>query len=66
VVQNRGHASAIIEVIKRYNECIPATPKQRSFLRYLGYRGESVMLSKAGASQLIGQLKEKLEASTYA
>jgi hypothetical protein len=59
VVQNRGHASAIIEVIKRYNGCIPATLKQLSFLRYLGYQGETSKLSKSTASCLIGQLKRK-------
>jgi superfamily II DNA or RNA helicase len=59
VVQDRGHASAIIDVIKRHNERIPATPKQLGFLRYLGYQGETSKLSKSAASRLIGQLKRK-------
>ena len=61
VVQDRGQASAIIEVIKRYNENIPATFKQLGFLHYLGYRGESSTLSKPAASGLIAQLKARLE-----
>ena len=65
VVQDRGHASAIIDVIKHHNQNIPATPRQLSFLRYLGYRGETVTLSKAAASQLIGQLKQRPVAAIY-
>jgi type I site-specific restriction endonuclease len=61
VVQNRGHASAIIEVIRRYNECVPATPKQKNFLRYLGWRGQLTTLSKPAANRLIAELKQKLE-----
>ena len=65
-VQDRGQASAIIDTIFRYNESIPATPKQLSFLRYLGYRGEITALSKPAASRLVAQLKQKLQTGTYA
>jgi len=62
-VQDRGHASAIIDTIVRYHESLPATPKQLGFLRYLGYRGETATLSKPAASRLIGELKTKLQAA---
>jgi superfamily II DNA or RNA helicase len=65
VVQNRGHASAIIEVILRYNESVPATLRQLNFLRCLGYRGETANLSKSAASRLIGQLKIQLETASH-
>jgi superfamily II DNA or RNA helicase len=60
-VQDRGHASAIIDTIVRYNESLPATPKQIGYLHYLGYRGETSTLSKPAASRLIAELKTKLE-----
>jgi superfamily II DNA or RNA helicase len=63
-VQDRGHASAIIDTIIRYQQSLPATPKQLGFLRYLGYRGETTTLSKPAASRLIGELKTKLEAAS--
>jgi superfamily II DNA or RNA helicase len=65
VVQNRGHAFAIIDVIKRYNESIPATAKQLNYLYYLGYRGETAGFSKAGASRLIAQLKAQVGVAGY-
>jgi hypothetical protein len=60
-VQDRGHATAIIDTIFRYNESLPATPKQLGYLHYLGYRGETATLSKPAASRLINELKTKLE-----
>jgi superfamily II DNA or RNA helicase len=63
-VQDRGHASAIIDTIVRYHQSLPATPKQQSFLRHLGYRGETEKLSKPAASRLIGELKTKLETAS--
>jgi superfamily II DNA or RNA helicase len=62
-VQDRGHASAIIDTIIRYNEKIPATPKQLRYLHCLGYRGDVSALSKPAASRLINQLKERVEAA---
>jgi hypothetical protein len=63
-VQDRGHASAIINTIIRYNESLPATPKQLNYLHYLGYRGETGSLSKPAASRLIAGLKSKLETAS--
>ena len=63
VVQNRGHASTIIDTIFRYNESLPASPKQLNYLRFLGYHGETNGLSKPAASRLIAELKGKLEAA---
>jgi len=63
-VQNRGHAAAIIDTIFRYQQSLPATPKQLGFLRYLGYRGDTSTLSKPAASRLIAELKTKLEAAS--
>jgi superfamily II DNA or RNA helicase len=57
-VRDRGHASAIIETVLRYNESVPATPKQLSYLRYLRYRGDTGKLSKSAAGRLIGQIKD--------
>jgi superfamily II DNA or RNA helicase len=62
-VRDRGHASAIIDTIVRYNESRPATAKQLGFLYYLGYRGDTSGLSKPAASRLIAELKSKLEAA---
>lgn len=64
IVQDRGHASAIIDIIRRYNERQPATPKQLSYLRYLDYRGETENLSKPAASRLITELKSRLETAS--
>jgi hypothetical protein len=63
VVQNRGHASAIIDTIIRYHQKLPATSKQLGFLHYLGYRGDTSNLSKPAASRMIAELKSKLEAA---
>ena len=60
-VQDRGHASAIIDTIVRYHQSLPATSKQLGYLHYLGYRGETATLSKPAASRLITELKTKLE-----
>jgi superfamily II DNA or RNA helicase len=60
-VRDRGHASAIIETIGRYNESVPATLKQLSYLRYLRYRGDTSNLSKPAAARLIGQIKDRKE-----
>jgi superfamily II DNA or RNA helicase len=62
VVRDRGHASAIIDTIIRYNESVPATPRQLGYLHFLGYRGESATLSKPAAGRLITELKGKLAA----
>jgi superfamily II DNA or RNA helicase len=58
VVRDRGHASAIIDSIRRYNESIPATPRQLGYLRWRGYQGDLSKVSKPAAARLIGQLKE--------
>jgi superfamily II DNA or RNA helicase len=60
-IRGRGHASAIIDAIFRHNNGLPATPRQLGFLRHLGYRGETADLTKSAASQLINELKSKLE-----
>jgi superfamily II DNA or RNA helicase len=60
-VQDRGHASAIIDTIVRYHDSLPATPKQLGFLHYLGYRGDTSALSKPAASRLIAELKPTRE-----
>jgi hypothetical protein len=65
VVRDRGQASAIINTIVRYNQALPATPKQLRFLRYLGYRGEVAKLSKPAAGRLIAELKQRLEVAAY-
>lgn len=65
VVRDRGHASAIINTIVRYNESIPATPKQLTYLAYLGYRGDTSSLSKPAAGRLISQLKERLASANF-
>ncbi len=57
IVQDRGHASAIIDAIVRHAESTPASDKQKNFLRYLGYQGDTTNLSKPEAGRLISQLK---------
>jgi superfamily II DNA or RNA helicase len=58
IVKGRGHASAIIDSIVRYNESQPATAKQLGYLRYLGYRGDIRGLSKPAAGKLISKIKQ--------
>jgi superfamily II DNA or RNA helicase len=60
-VHDRGHASVIIDTIIRYQQSLPATVKQLSYLHYLGYGGELSGLSKPDASKLIAEFKSKLQ-----
>ena len=37
LVRDRGHASALISALFRYLETVPATEKQKRYLRFLGH-----------------------------
>jgi len=69
LAKNRGHASAMISSVFRYNEALPASEKQLRYMRYLGHPDPfTEQITKQEAGRWIAARKAEKEgrpAPTY-